>query len=215
MIYRCVAASVAGFVQQLAVSYIANGYYFYVSGSIPSIKDPSRTDAKIILQYAIAISKWARARKKKLGNAGVQYLRYDRFFVIMANHGAHPFFAAEAGQIRDIRRQPLYFMGYTIGCRTGRDGGTLHPSVHIDGAVFRELKHWFERAAVYQSVDQLREDLRSIPYEPYAPVRNQLRTLVRLVNQRRKAAGLELVPPQAVWRQRKPVLPFGQSEYAH
>ena len=211
MIYRCVADSVAGFVQQMAVSYIANGYYFYVAGTIPGHKDPSRTDAKIIMQYAIAISKWARARKKKLGDAGVQYLRYDRFFVIMANHGAHPFFAAEASQIRDIRRQPLYFMGYTIGCQTERNGRTLHPSVHIDGEIFAELKQCFEKAAVYRSVDELCEDLRSIPYERYVPVRNQLRTLIRLVNERRKAAGLELVPKEAVWRQRKQVRPFDQA----
>ena len=34
MAYRCEALTVSGFVQQLAVSYIANGYYFYVAGEI-------------------------------------------------------------------------------------------------------------------------------------------------------------------------------------
>jgi hypothetical protein len=56
--YRCVARSVAGFVQQLAVGYIAKGYYFYVSGVIPAGKDPAKTDRKIIEIYGISVSKW-------------------------------------------------------------------------------------------------------------------------------------------------------------
>ena len=48
MAYRCVAISVAGFVQQLAVSYIANGYWFYVTGRIPEHKDPAVIDVKLI-----------------------------------------------------------------------------------------------------------------------------------------------------------------------
>ena len=48
MAYRWVATSVAGFVQQLAVGYIANGYWFYVAGSIPEHKNPAAVDGKLI-----------------------------------------------------------------------------------------------------------------------------------------------------------------------
>src|SRR5580658_8259322 len=96
MSYRCVATSVAGFVQQLAVAYVANGYYYYVMGRIPPHKEPEKTDRKILEAYEIAVSKWTRSRRKREGHAGVHYLRYQRFFVIIANHGVHPFFAAEA-----------------------------------------------------------------------------------------------------------------------
>ncbi|MFO1487666.1 MAG: hypothetical protein U1F65_04230 [Verrucomicrobiota bacterium] len=65
MAYRCVATSVAGFVQQLAVGYISNGYYFYVTGVIPEQKDPANTDRKILEGYGIGVSKWIRARRKK------------------------------------------------------------------------------------------------------------------------------------------------------
>jgi len=208
MIYRCVTTSVAGFVQQLAVSLVPNGYYFYVTGEIPGHKDPSLTDIKIISQYAIAISKWQRARKKKQGEAAVQYLRYDRFFVIIANHGAHPFFEAEAGQIRDIRSHPIHFGGYSIGCRPGGSDQSLHPSVRIDLNVFGEIKRWFTRAALYRTVRELVEDLRSLPYEPYAPVRRQLNVLLRMLNRRRKAAGMEPLPVRAIWRNRQIVSPF-------
>ena len=208
MPYRCVATSVAGFLQQLAVAYVANGYWFYVTGRVPDHKDPATVDAKIIRQYGINVSKWTRTRRKRAGQASVQYLRFDRFFVILATHGAHPFFAAEGTRVRDIRRKPLYFMGYTIGCRKGRDGGRWHPSVRIERGVFRELKERFSEMAVHRSAEELCHELRRLDYEPYAPVRNQLRGLFRTISRRRKTAGLEPVPPHALWLHRSPVRPF-------
>src|ERR1017187_9525132 len=122
MPYQFVATSVAGFVQQLAVNYVARGYYFYVTGTIPEGKDPTKTDRKIMEQYGIDISKWARVRRKRAGLANVHYLRHDRFYVIIATHGEHAFFAAEQNQIRNIRKQPLHFCCYAIGVgRSQRD----------------------------------------------------------------------------------------------
>ena len=212
MAYRCVATSVAGFVQQLAVSYVTNGYYFYVTGRIPDHKDPAQTDRKIIAQCGVDISKWTRSRRKKLGQANVQYLRCGHFYVIMATHGEHPFFTDEAKRVRDIRRYPLYFQGYSIGCRRGRRGKAMHASVRIQREYFQKLKQEFERVAVQRSLEELWHGLRGIPYEPYAPVRDQLRGLLRAVNRRRQVAGLELLSPNAVWRRRVPVRPFGASD---
>ena len=209
MAYRCVATSVAGFVQQLAVCYVARGYYFYVRGRIPDHKDPANTDQKILEQYGIAISKWMRSRRRKGGQAGVQYLRYGRLYVILATHGEHPFFAAEANQVRDIRRHPFYFMGYSIGCRRARGGGAYHASVRIQRELYREMIARFEACAVHSSVEELIRELRAIPYEPYAPVRDQLRRLLRAVNHRRAVAGLELVPASAAWWRRVSMRPFG------
>ncbi len=208
MAYRCVATSVAGFVQQLAVAYVANGYWFYVSGRVPDPKDPASVDSKIVAQYGIDVSKWTRARCKKTGLARVQYLRYGRFFVILATHGEHPFFAEEGKQVRDIRRHPIHFMGYAIGCRKGRDGKTWHPSVRIERGLCRELKARFAAMAVHRSVEDLCREFGRIDYEPYAPVRDQLRSILRVVNRHRKAAGLELVPRSALWLRRIPVKPF-------
>ena len=208
MAYQCAAASVAGFVQQLAVSYITHGYYFYVRGWIPEPKDPASIDRKLIGQYGLAVSKWTRARQRKAGQASVQYLRCGRFFVLLATHGQHPFFAAEAEQIRDLRRCPLRFEGYSIGCRRGRDG-VWHPSVRIQRENFVVLKRQFERMAVHRSVEDLACALRAVPYEPYAPVRDQLRGLLRAVNRRRQTAALEPVPWDGLRWRRIPVRPFG------
>lgn len=207
MAYRCVATSVAGFVQQFAVAYLAHGYWFYVTGRVPEGKDPADIDRKLIARYEIGISKWARSRQKRQGRARVQYLRFDRFFVLLATHGDHPFFAAEGDQVRDVRRRPILFEGYAIGCRKGRTTGKWHPSVRIERARFRELKARFEAAACH-SIDVIENALARLRFEPYAPVRDQLRQIVRAINRRRHAAGLDAVAWARVRRKRSPVLPF-------
>jgi hypothetical protein len=212
MSYRYIATSVAGFVQQLAVGYITNGHYFYVSGTIPVRSYVAKTDRKIVEAYDIALSKWTRSRRKRQGMANVHYLRYQRFFVIIASHGVHPFFAAEAGQLCDIRRQPLSFMGYSIGCRRARGDGDYHASVRINRERFKELKARFYEVTVHRSVEELCSDLLHLPFEPYAPVRVQLLGLLRGINRRRKLAGLEFIPSSALRLHRSPVRPFEERE---
>lgn len=212
MPYQCVATSVAGFVQQLAVNYVACGYFFYVTGTIPAGKDPAKTDAKIIEQYGIDISKWARARRRKGELANVQYLRHDRFYVIIATHGEHPFFAIEQKQIRNIRKQPLRFNGYAIGVGHSRLDRSLHASVRIQRGVFRELLAQFKHIAVQRTVEELCRELRTIPFAPFAPVRDQMRIILRAVNRLRKTAALELAPWNAIRHYRKPVRVFKAGE---
>ena len=81
--YRCEAVSVEGFIQQLAVSYVGQGYYFYKTGWVPEGKDPGEVDRKLIDRYGVAVSKWTRASRKRACHANVQYIRHDRFFVLL------------------------------------------------------------------------------------------------------------------------------------
>src|SRR5438105_2482186 len=93
--YRCEATTVEGFVQQLAVSYLKNRYWFYVPGEVPDGKDPKAVDEKLLVRYEIDMSKWAKARRKRRGIAKLQYLRFERTFVLLATAGEHPFFTEE------------------------------------------------------------------------------------------------------------------------
>jgi hypothetical protein len=147
MNYRCEATSLAGFVQQLAVAYLANGYWFYVTGEIPAHKDPAKTDRKIIEQYGIGISKWARARRKKAGCANVQYLRLGHFYVILATRGKHSFFEREQRRLKDVRETPIKVGGYSISYRRARGGRSWHPSVRIQRDRYIELRAYFEALA--------------------------------------------------------------------
>jgi hypothetical protein len=204
--YRCVATTPAGFVQQLAVSYITHGYWFYVTGQIPSRKDPVATDRKLIEHYGIAISKWARARRKRSGLANVHYLRHERFFVLLASKGEHRFFKEET-QCRDVRRDSITFDGYSIGYKRDLRGG-WHPSIRIHPKRYGDLKAYFAEVAVRRSAEELAGELFRLPFEPYAPIRSQLNCILRGVNEARKAAGLEQLQKSCLRVRRKPITVF-------
>ena len=186
--YRCEVETIGGFVQQLAASYLAHGYYFYVWGIVPDGKDPRRVDDKLVRKYGLDISKWARARRKRAGLANVAYLRHRRFFVLVATHGEHPFFEEERGQVEDFRRKPLKFASYSISHRGG------HPHVRIEHGTVRDIEAYVLDLATRRSAAWLGEVLRGLPFEPYAPVRRQLFQILRHVNARRAAAQLSLLP---------------------
>ena len=184
MQYRCEATSVAGFVQQLAVSYIGRGYFFYVCGEIPEKKDPRVVDENITGKYGIAIGKTARARRKASGFANIQYLRFERSFLLLATHGKHPFFDKEGSLIRDARKYPIKFGGYAVSYRSG------HPHVRIEQRQYLELKAFFADIAVHRKAEWIAATLSRLPFEPYAPVRMQLHCILREINRRRGLAGI-------------------------
>lgn len=210
MEYRCVATSVEGFVQQLAVAYITHGYWFYVAGEIPEGKDPLAVDAKLIERYGIAISKWARCRRKKQGLANMQYLRHERFFVLLATKGRHEFFDRERASFRDVRRVPIRIAGYSIGCRKGRDG-RWHVSVRISAAAYQDAKTWVMDLSTRRSTIEVLASLRGLPFQPYAPVRRQFVTMRRAVDRGRVLASLSPLPADTFDFHRQPVHVFGEA----
>lgn len=211
MCYRCEAASVEGFVQQL-VNYISSGYLFYVTGHVPSRKDPRELDQKLVAKYDLAISTWARARRKRAGRANVQYLRYGRFFVLIATRGRHRFFDDEADQVRDVREVSIKFSGYSISRRRSHDGSSWHAHVRIERETYRCLKAHLVDLAVRRSADALAGEFRRVPFEPYAPVRRQLLNILRAANRERKTAGYERLPTSVLRLRRRVVKPFGEGE---
>ncbi len=207
MQYRCVTTSVEGFVQQLAVAYITHGYWFYVTGEIPEEKDPAAIDSKLIERYGIAISKWARCRRKKQGLANMQYLRHERFFVLLATKGRHDFFERERASFRDVRRAPIKFAGYSIGCRMGRDG-RWQSSVRIDAIPFAELVAQFSDVALRKSNQVLADSTRGLRYARYAPVTRQIITLIRRTNRIRRTSGRSEISYDDVRQRRTSISPF-------
>jgi len=209
MEYRCVAASVEGFVQQLAVAYITHGYWFYVVGEIPEGKDPVTVDAKLIQRYGIAISKWTRCRRKKQGLANIQYLRHERFFVLLATKGRHEFFEREQASFRDVRRVPIKFASYSIGCRKGGDG-RWHASVRIERATYESMKTVFIELATRRGIRAVEREFTRLAQQPYAPVRRQWLTVWRAVNRAGRTAGLDRLGIDAVPWNRRIVAPFDE-----
>lgn len=215
MQYRSEVISVTGFVQQIACSFLRHGYWFYVTGCIPAGKDAKSVDRKLVEKYGIAMSESTRSRRKQLGFANLQYIRHDRFFAILATKGQHRFFQEEAASIRDIRRVPLRFAGYSISYRRGgrtRAGDAdhrWHAHVEIEQCRFREIKAHLVNLAIHRSPENLALAFYDIPIEPYAPVRRQFLTLLRAVNDVRKRAGFRPVPVEVLPLRRRIVRPFG------
>lgn len=208
------ATSVAGFVQQLAVSYLPHGYWWYVAGRIPEPKDPRCVDAKLIARYQIGLSERVRTRRKQLGQANMQYLRYGRFFVLLATNGDHRFKVEERMVIRDIRRVPLPFEGYSLSYRQGgrtRKGehdAKWHAHVQIQAATYKQLKAYYLDLAVRRSAEALATEFTRIPFEPYAPVRRQLLNILRAVNEARHRGGYGQLPSSVLRLRRRVVRPF-------
>ena len=69
--YQCKAVSIDGLVQQIAVSYLRHGYYWYVTGAVREGLDPSHVDETIISKYDIRKSWRHRADQKARGLANL------------------------------------------------------------------------------------------------------------------------------------------------
>jgi len=207
-LYQYDATTAAGFLQQLAVAYLGHGYWFYVTGRVPEGKDPAVVDRKLLAKYQVELSKWARARRKAAGLANVQYLRFGRFFVLVATRGEHPFFKGEE-HFKDAREEPIRFGAYSVSVKRGVDG-RWHPSVRLHPETYRELRAHLVGIATHRSVEALASELRRLPFEPYAPVRRQLLNVLRALNRARRVAGLESVPVSALRLSRRGVKPFGE-----
>jgi hypothetical protein len=205
-VYRCETSSVEGFLQQLAVGYVQHGHFFYVTGHVPDGKDVRAVDAKLIERYGLDVSKWTRAREKGKGRASLQYIRYGRFFVLIATAGRHEYFEREAG-IRDLREHPIRFSGYSISYRRGVDR-RFHVSVRIAPDEYLRVKAHFVELACHRSVEGLIAEFMRLGFEPYAPVRRQLLNIHRAVNRERQLAGFEPVPVSALRLRRRIVRPF-------
>lgn len=228
MEYRYEASSATGFVQQLACNYLPHGYWFYVTGVVPEGKEIATVDRKLMGKYGVGLSRQQRARRKLAGLANVHYLRFDRHWILAATHGHHQYFEEETAAIRDARKVPIQFSGYSISVKRGdylrkeaadesaAPDGRYRVRVQIAREAYRDLKAQLLDIACRRTSEQLGREFWNIPWEPYAPIRRQCLNLLRLVNERRKEAGTDPLAADVIRYRRRIVRPFGgcQSSFA-
>ena len=87
--------------------------------------------------------------------------------------------------MRDVREHPIKFGGYSVSHRNG------HPHVRIDQSRYLELKAFFSDLAIHRSKEWLEGEFRRLPFEPCAPIRAPLHSILREVNPRRELARFE------------------------
>ncbi len=119
------------------------------------------------------------------------YIRHGNWFVLFATEGDHAFKQQERNQIRDCRRHPIRFEGYSISYRrspiTPKGGGEpkWHAWVRIDGPTYKQPKSNFLDRATHRNAKSLAQDFARVPYARYAPVQRQLLNIIRAVNKAR------------------------------
>ena len=218
MKYRCVATTPQGLVQQVAVSYLRHGYWWYVAGRIPHGKDGAKIDQKLVSKYEIDLSERQRAGRKSRGLANMQYIRFEHWFLLLATAGHHSVKLQE--QLHDCRRHPIRFDGYSISYRQagvtpkGNVKPKWHACVRIEPATYKQLKNSIVERSKHRSASTVIGDLNGIQYARYAPVRRQILNIHRAVNRARGQAGFDLIPTSSLVLKRKIVLPFGEQESA-
>ena len=133
--YQWIATSKEGFVKYLVANVLPHGFRFYFAGEIKPKTDPDYFDRVMNEKFNYNMSRSERYRRKSakgpdgtpLGLANVHYLRYERFYVLIATYGGHPFFSHhmditrdQSGRVtekrkyyRDIHRDPLFFRGWS------------------------------------------------------------------------------------------------------
>lgn len=150
-----------GLLQQVALSYLRHGYWWYVTGIVPERKEPLEIDHKILSKYDIRKDWRFIAHNRARNIANLQYIRHDRFYLIMATKGFHEFKDRESKRMRDARHCPILiprfapslvkpsskqhrrqaptFDGYAVSYRRG---GYLKKSPEEKVAYREALQHW-------------------------------------------------------------------------
>ena len=194
--YRCVAASPAGFLRQLTTNILPYGFRYYFAGCIREPLKPERTDQKIIEHYQLAhLTKDRLSYYRQKQISVVRYLRYGRFYVILATEGSprtdveHCFhFFVREKKIRNIRESPIHFQCYLISRKIRLD-------VSLDCPTYKELASKCMQHAPHWKRPLLEEFIKQqfAQFEAYGGVRAQFSKIVGEINEIRKKSGHKLI----------------------
>lgn len=227
--YQYIATTKAGFVQQVVCSYVCRGYRFHVSGKIPHRINPTEFDERMLTKYSIRKSEGQRYYAKSMGRANLQYIRFERDWSILGTAGKHLWKEREANILDCSRRgEPIQFRGYSIYwkdgqnrpfcCKRDREGppekdDKKRVRVLIERETFRAMKAEFVALAGKRRAGWIAAKFWDVPFEPYAPIRQQMLEILHAVNRRRKELGIkQRISTDVIRTHRKIVKPFEPME---
>ncbi len=177
---------------------VGNGYYFYFMDELKTGKDPTKLDEKLIDKWDLNRPYWKREKRRRGKAPSIWYLRYGRVYLLIATHGKsqngepHPFFLEYENTYLDIRKTALNFHGYTIRYPVSKETGRPKFFVRLDKEAYLAARDEILRKSIsarYRTRETLEASIRSLPYQWYRPVREQVKRIVREANKRRRYAG--------------------------
>ena len=182
------------YLREVANVFIPNGFLFYVFGLTIEDEPSEVTDHQVLKRF--------EAAKRRSGGADVaahvRYLRWNRYWVVTGTEKVLWFFAVKGRSVGDFREDPLIFAGYKIRAVRSKDGKGYEGCVEVGGGLFEGFAERWLKAAVSSSAYEIATSILEADFGDYPQVVERLERVLRAINERRKAAGLDLVPRSAV-----------------
>ena len=188
-----IAPNIDAFLAQV-VRLAGNGYYFYFRGELKPSKDPLKLDAKLVREWQLDQPYWKREKRRRGAAPSIWYLRYKREFLLLSTHGrtedgqAHRFFDEYGSTLKDIRKNAIYFCGYSVRYPISKATGRRRINVRLDKPTYEHLRDTLSTKAIrerYRHRAAIEAEFASLPFQPYRDVGRQLRAILREVNRRR------------------------------
>lgn len=181
-----VVPTLGTFLRRIAIDYVRHGYVWYRLRTIPEQKDPLAVTANVCRYYSITSHRTTRQRQRAQGYASVVVVTYRHTLALFATHGQHRFFEEDAPY--NIHTVPLYYFGYSIGIKQGK------PCVMVAPKRWKAIRAQAHAIALHNPAKVTAYLNNSTPFA-FPGILRQQYALWKQVNQRRKKAGLPLIPP--------------------
>ncbi len=212
--YKYIVYSVDAMVQQISCCYMGRpAYRYWLSGVRDHDKDPFATDRRFIEEkdWNINISVRHYRELRDAGEARQAYLRLEPEaggnyqWVVLSTEGTGKFFDEE--EPRHFSHHPLVVGPYQISRRRAQDGNQ-HAWVALNEDEIGNLRAMVLELALKWSARRLAGLFWTLPYQGYWGVNRQLYKTLRMVNEIRETAGLEIVGETCINTARDKLKPY-------
>jgi hypothetical protein len=135
-------------------------------------------------------------------------LKFHGYGMSLTHRGYHK---KSPGEKADYRQRKAAAIAAETDCRTiprGRRHERWVARVVINEHRYRLLQAELLGMATHRSAEYLRMKFYNVPFTPYAPIRQQLATLLRQVNKARQHVGYDTVPNDCIRFRRKMTSPY-------
>jgi len=175
-----------GFLGRVAF-YARYGYLWYAIRKIPEGKDLEAIDQKLRDTYGVTYQRMKRKTRKDKGLSNVMYVRWKQWFVLLGTPGRHETFTRIYRKHMGV--ESLFFGGYVV---TGDGAVLVAPRrwKRIEGMASRIALH-NERKVYHFFHVWLNQKIAPLPLPG---ITRQKWRLWKEVNERRRVAGLPLIP---------------------
>lgn len=168
------------------VSKVLNTYHWFTSGEIPEGKNPKRVDQKLIALYGCESTRSERQRKARAKEANALYFRYKRFWALLATDGEGEIHDCEP--LRSARGNSLVIFNHSVKLADSR------VVVRVESSMWGKLRERVRAACFIENPNVLealiRDQVTTLGLIPFRGTIEQQETLLRMLNEKRKHAGL-------------------------